>query len=101
MGRTVSELRASLRGDEYADWLAFDRIFPVGDWKIDAMIAHLCTIVCGVAGAKKRGGGPFTIDDFQLWKLPNPQTPREMMQRVFGARVIKGKPKRAKNGVTR
>lgn len=95
LGRTVAELRASLGTDELAAWFAFDRLSPVGDERQDYALARLCLLVCELMGAKRRGGGAVRLEDFLLWKLPEPEkTPLEAM-RGWVPKVLKGpKPRR-------
>lgn len=94
MGRTVAELTATLTIDELAHWFAFDRVSPIGDERMSLQFAHLCLIVCQVAGVKKRGGGQFSLQDFLLFKpAERPQTPLQAMRGWFaGAIKRKAKP---------
>lgn len=94
LGRTVKELSASLDVDELVQWVAFDQLCPIGDDVMDYFFANLCGNVVSALGAKKTGGGDFAIKDFLI--LPSrekPKTARELMQAMFGHRVVKGKPK--------
>lgn len=90
MGRTVAELTATLSTDELAHWFAFDRHSPIGDERMSLQFAHLCLTVCQVAGAKKHGGGEFTLQDFVLFKpAEKPQDPLTAMRTWFGDRIIR------------
>ena len=90
MGRTVSELSASMTTEELTDWYAFDRISPVGFGfaEADLLLAALKLHICDVAGSKKRSGR-FSINDFKLFKPKDHRTPIEMMRSMFGNRIRK------------
>ena len=90
----MAELSASLTTDELAHWLAFDRQSPIGDERMSLQFAHLCLTVCQVAGAKKRSGGQFSLNDFLLFKpIEKPKSTLETMRGWF-AGSIKRKGKR-------
>jgi hypothetical protein len=44
-GRSVRELLSSIDAQEWLDWQAFDEVSPVGDARIERMLAVLCTLV--------------------------------------------------------
>lgn len=94
-------MQQELTYDEWAHWIAFDRLSPIGDDRSDYFIAQLCAVVCNVAGAKKDPGrapdpNAFTLEDFLLFTRRDPKepTPIDFMRGILGSRVIKGKPKR-------
>lgn len=89
MGRTVGELTSTLTTDELARWLAFNRRSPITDERLDYLFARLCLVVTESSGAKKRGGGRFSIDDFLMFKQPRQKTPKELMRQLFGQSVVK------------
>jgi hypothetical protein len=89
MGRTVSELRATLTTDELALWMAFNKTNPIGPERIDYLFARLCVLICDVAGAKKKAGGHFSLEDFILWKPKDMRKPIDFMKSMFGARLKK------------
>ena len=89
LGRTVSELRASMSVDELANWMAYSRIHPINPDRMDYMLAQLTATVCQVAGAKKSGGGHFKMDDFMLFKYVPPKTPKQLMTQLFGHMVTR------------
>lgn len=89
MGRTVSELRASLTVDELKQWYAFSEVHPIREDKIDYLFANLMECICSVIGAKKKYGGQFKLDDFLLFKHEVPKDAKSMMLGMFGGRVVK------------
>lgn len=93
MGRPVSELYPTMTADELCHWAAKNREMPIGDERLDWLFANLCSVVCNVAGAKRRGGGPFKPEDFLIFKKPAPKTPLQAMTKMLGHRVVKGKRK--------
>lgn len=89
MGRTVSELTATMTTDELSRWMAYARTYPIGDERFDYLFANMCAVVCSSAGAKKRGGGQFTIKDFLMFREKDMRTPVQFMRGLFGGRVKK------------
>lgn len=60
MGRTVSELRATITASELKMWIAFDRLSPIGDWRGDVQAAQVSTAILNAQGGKA------TIDEMLL-----------------------------------
>jgi len=60
MGRTVSELRASITASELKMWIAYDRLSPIGDWRGDVQAAQVSTAILNAQGGKA------TIDEMLL-----------------------------------
>lgn len=60
MGRTVSELRATITASELKMWIAYDRLSPIGDWRGDVQAAQVSTAVLNAQGGKA------TIDEMLL-----------------------------------
>lgn len=102
MGRTVSELRATLQVEEMVAWMAFDTLSPLSDERMDINFANLCVTMCNAQGAKKRSGAPFVLEDFLLFReKPSDAKPLAFMRgRVSPTRIVKGKFKRNKGKKT-
>lgn len=60
LGRTLHELRQTMTASELKMWIEFDRISPVGDWRLDAQAAQIAVATLNSQGGK------FTIDDVML-----------------------------------
>jgi hypothetical protein len=93
MGRTVAELESALSVAEWNEWIAFNSISPIGDDRLDHLVALLCQTICGAMGAKKRGGGRFQHDDFLMFdpEFIETRTPLEFMRHMLGHKVSKRK----------
>lgn len=89
LGRTVGELSATLTTDELARWFAYNQRSPITDDRMDYLFARLCLVVTESSGAKKRGGGRFTLDDFLMFKRPKQPSPKEFMHKLLGNRVVR------------
>ena len=63
MGKTVGELKCLLTYDELIEWMAYDRLDPIGAYRTDLQTALLAMIQSGTKDAK--------LDDFILID-PNP-----------------------------
>lgn len=68
MGKTVNELKSSLSQAELIDWMAYDRLDPIGGYRQDLQTAMLALVQSGSATA--------TLNDFILID-PNPVTEEE------------------------
>ena len=77
--------------DELTHWIAFARGSPIGDDRMDHLIAQLCLLVCNVGGAKRRGGGQFSMDDFLMFKPKDFTTPLQFLQGRFAHRIVQRK----------
>jgi hypothetical protein len=93
MGRTVGELEASMTTEEFARWVAFHRRSPISLDRTDILFARLCLVVCQVAGAKKKTGGAFALEDFLMFQ-PKEAKPLSFLRSHLGALVQKGRKKR-------
>jgi len=93
MGRTVGELSATLTVDELAHWYAFDRKSPIGDTRLDTLVALICRSIHDAQGVTKRGGARFTLEDFMLFDkvAASDQTPQQVMRGWFAGAVKKQK----------
>lgn len=93
MGRTVSELTATLQADELAAWMAFNDLSPLSDERLDLLVAKLCLTVCQAQGMKKASGGQFVLGDFLLFKVPQPPVAGNVYEflrgRVNPKRIVK------------
>jgi hypothetical protein len=86
---TVREAQERINSREYSEWLAFDRIDPIGMDRGDLMAATIAATVANAGGGKK-GGGTFTASDFipdytgEKARQPR-QSVEEMMARLHSA----------------
>lgn len=51
---------------EFAEWLAYDRLEPIGDRRGDFQAALIARTIAEVNRDEKARQSPFTIDDFVL-----------------------------------
>lgn len=67
LGRTVTELRHTLTGEELAYWWAFDQLEPIGTLPRDFAVAK---VAATVANAAMGSSGKFLPGDFVPWLSP-------------------------------
>ncbi len=91
MGRTVGELSAVLTTDELAHWYAMNSEAPLGDERWALEFARTRMLMAEVAGAKKTGGGAWSLDDFMLFKPGKPKSLVKNMLEFFKPLVAKKK----------
>ena len=75
--RSVAEAQRSIDSREFAEWLAYDRISPIGPERADWRAAMLAATLANVWRGK---GAPLAIADFLpvFDKIPRRRDPREM-----------------------
>lgn len=92
MGCPVSELKTRLTPLEFAEWMIFDRLEPIGGLRGDYQAAVIASTVANVNRGKNRRA--LKIEDFMLFK---PQArPRRGKQAAGQAMVdyLRGKKQR-------
>ncbi|MBT8199580.1 MAG: DUF4035 domain-containing protein [Acidimicrobiia bacterium] len=66
MGKTVEQLQAEITSREFAEWIAYDRLEPIGDDRSDHMIAQLTAILANIH--RRPGTKAYTVTDFLLFR---------------------------------
>ena len=82
MGMTVGQLTASMSEDELIEWIAYDQLDPIGNYRSDIQTALLALIQSGNADAK--------LDDFILFD-PNPLSDEEQERQANERRIAEYK----------
>jgi hypothetical protein len=59
---TVKEAQQRIDSAEFAEWIAYHRIEPFGEFRADYRFAALCDIICKMHGTKR----PTKASDFLL-----------------------------------
>lgn len=66
---------------------------------LDYLFAHHCLQTVLASGAKKDGGGKFSLDDFLIFpSREKPKKPIELMRALFGHRVVRKPREEATDG---
>ena len=81
LGKTVNELSNELSNDELIEWIAYDRIDPFGNYRIDAQFAKLLQLA-----TQWMGGEPMPLKDY-LFVDPNPVSPEVAAEREHEAEI--------------
>jgi len=76
LGRRVSEVE-TYPADEFAEWLASQRIDPTSEERMDLRFAMVCTMIANALRGKN--SKPAKMEDFLLFREKHQQTPEEMM----------------------
>jgi hypothetical protein len=71
----VAELLDRVSSAELTEWLAFDRVEPIGAWRTDYNMAMLCALFANAN--RKKGSKPFKTVDFMPF-LPDNDPGGEM-----------------------
>ena len=82
LGMSVAQAQREIDSREFAEWIAYSRISPIGDERQDAMLAQVA--LC-VASAFSRKGANLKLRDYMLFREPEPPQTAEQALRVFDA----------------
>ena len=63
MGCTVRELLARMGADELAEWAAYYRLEPFGEWRGDVRSAQICATI---ANANRGRGAAYRLEQFMI-----------------------------------
>lgn len=64
LGRTVAELMRTMSAHELNEWLAFDRISPIGDERADLLMGIQTATMVNMQPRDKKNTKPFRPIDF-------------------------------------
>jgi hypothetical protein len=77
----VKRLMREMDSEEYAWWLAYDRIEPIGALRSDLMLAQVCSILANVNRDSKKKPTPYELSDF-LFEFDKTKEQKEEEQRA-------------------
>jgi len=63
LGMTVREAQARITSPEFSEWIAYNRLDPIGSERDDVRTAMLATLIAN-AWCRGKGQPPFHVDDF-------------------------------------
>lgn len=91
LGRTVSELEASMSSSEFTQWMAFYNVQPFGPERDNV---HAGIVASTVANANRgKSQRPFAVSDFVLKpKDPEPANPFGNLVAFLNAHAVDKKP---------
>lgn len=80
---TVAEAQQRIDSQEFASWMAYDRIEPFGEYRADLRSAIIAYTLAESNRSKK--AKPFTVDDFmpKFDRTPKEQSPDEMFSKLM------------------
>ncbi|MFP6811880.1 MAG: phage tail protein [Moraxella sp.] len=81
LGKTVNELSNELSNDELIEWIAYDRIDPFGNYRMDAQFAQLLQLA-----TQWMSGESMPLKDY-LFVNPNPVSPEVAAEREREAEI--------------
>lgn len=83
---TRDELFARMSSAEFAAWIAYDRIQPIGDRRLDLNFAHLCALIASALSGHDRRIDEF--DRFGEGKFTNAADGIDVEEQKARARAI-------------
>ena len=75
----MAEAQQRCTSAEFAEWIAFNSVEPIGDVRADIQAARVCQLLAAAFG--KRGRSPKLSDFMPDWwqeRRPREQTPAQM-----------------------
>ena len=97
----MNETQACVDAEEYAQWQAYDRLYPIGPDRTPHMVAELCAITGNLGIAAKhwtrKDGGTYTPADFlPIYRPPESEEAKEALrianQEVLEMHMAESKP---------
>ena len=98
----MNETQACVDAEEYAQWQAYDRLYPIGPDRTPHMVAELCAITAnlGIAAkhwAPRKDGRPYLPADFlPIYRPPESEEAIEALrianQEVLEMHMAESKP---------
>ena len=76
LGRTVRELQAELTAEEFAEWMAYHSISPIGDERADLRAGIVASAVVNSRGGRSR---PLDFMPIVRGRAVRRQTPKQML----------------------
>jgi hypothetical protein len=81
LGCTVAELLDRVSSEEMTGWLAFDRVEPIGAWRMDYGFAMLAALQANIN--RKKGAKAFKTVDFMPFLPDNDPTGEDKALAMF------------------
>ena len=83
---SVKQAKREIDSPEFTDWIAYDRLEPIGPERILDAMALVCCVVMAAQGHEKSKGKPFELSDFMLQygkeAKSRQQSPQEMIAKL-------------------
>lgn len=81
LGMTVEEMGERMSARELAEWMAFDRISPIGEDRADLRAGIIASVI---ANSHRVKGDPFTPADFMPFIEKPKATPADALEQLRG-----------------
>lgn len=71
---------------EFADWIAYNDLQPIGDERLDLLIAQLCTVIANFRPFRTKRDHTYRPKDFiPTWGVVTPPTPTQLKDKLKAA----------------
>ncbi len=95
---SVAEAQQRISSREFAEWMAFDRVEPIGGRRGDYQTAMLAALLANIYRDPKAHRRPYAVQDFvpQWWQAARPTDWRQVLHkaalvtRMLGGTVKEG-----------
>jgi hypothetical protein len=75
MGCSVREAMARVDSYEFTEWLAFDRLEPIGQGRTNLILAGLSAMTANINRDREARPEPFEVEDFIPYHVRTPRPP--------------------------
>lgn len=81
---------------EFSAWLAYDRLQPIGDRRLDLNFAHLCALVAGAISGRRTPIAEFDLFDEASFTMRQGRSVEAQkaaaraLTRMMGGKIIEG-----------
>ncbi len=72
---TRAEMFDRMSSAEFADWIAWDELYPIGARRFDVQIAQLCAVIKSGFTGKRAGVAQFDLFSDARFTAPKPGRP--------------------------
>jgi len=79
LGMSVKRTQQEVNSREFAEWGAYYRLEPFGEWRADVRSASVAHIL---ANANAPKGRTYTMDDFMYFERKEPKTNEERAEEM-------------------
>jgi len=89
LGMTVADLESRMTARELGEWMAYDRLEPIGEWRGDVRAGIIAATIANASRSKGKRAKPADFMPFL------DDRPRMMSPDEFAAKVVPLMPKRS------
>jgi hypothetical protein len=75
MGCSLREVMARVDSQEFTEWQAYDRLEPIGEGRLNLILAGLASMTANINRDREARPEPFEVEDFIPYHMRAPAPP--------------------------